>query len=83
MQNNTTTKPLNQNRMTAKEKANRLCIDFLMDIDTDDCDFGMNKEMAKQCALVAVNEILESFIITIPKHQTEFWEQVKQEIINL
>ena len=69
--------------MTPKEKANRLCIDFLMDIHTDELDFGMNKEMAKQCALVAVNEILESFIITIPKHQTEYWQQVKQEIINL
>jgi len=30
-----------------------------------------------------VNEILESFIITIPKHQTEYWEQVKHEITNL
>jgi hypothetical protein len=68
--------------MTPKEKANRLCIDFLMDIHTDERDFGMNKEMAKQCALIAVDEIIKTLK---PPCLTEFdyWQQVKHEIKNI
>ena len=67
--------------MTPKEKAENIWMKFFQrQIEiTGNGDGNLCVEMA----LVAVNEILESFIITIPKHQTEFWEEVKQEIINL
>ena len=35
---------------------------------------------ASEQALVTVNEILESFLIDIPKHQFNFWEEVKSEL---
>jgi hypothetical protein len=67
--------------MTPKEKAENIWMKFFQrQIEiTGNGDGNLCVEMA----LIAVNEILESFIITIPKHQTEFWEEVKQEIINL
>lgn len=78
---NGTTKLLNQNRMAPKEKAQDIWMKFFQkQIEvTGNGDGNLCVEMA----LIAVNEILESFIITIPNHQTEYWEQVKQEIINL
>ena len=44
--------------MTTKEEANKLCMDFLMDMHTDEVDYGMNKELAKQCALKSIHETL-------------------------
>jgi len=64
--------------MTPKEKAEELVQKYMMNTPV-----GFHIEDAKECALITVDEILESFIITIPKHQTEYWQQVKQEIINL
>jgi hypothetical protein len=65
--------------MTAKDKANKMCLDFLIDVHTDERDYGMNKEMAKQCALIAVDEIL---ICCIGSHE-DYWKKVKQEIQQL
>lgn len=67
--------------MTPKEKAEYLWMKmFQKQIEvTGNGDGNLCVEMA----LIAVNEILESFIITIPKHQNEYWEQVKQEIQKL
>ena len=45
--------------MTPKEKANKLCMRFLIQTTTD-IPYGINKTIAKQCALIAVDEILES-----------------------
>ncbi len=66
--------------MAPKEKAQDIWMKlFQKQIEvTGNGDGNLCVEMA----LIAINEILESFIITIPKHQTEYWEQVKQEIIN-
>jgi hypothetical protein len=67
--------------MTPKEKAQDIWMKlFQKQIQVTGSGDG---NLCVEMALIAVNEILESFIITIPKHQTEYWEQVKQEIINL
>jgi len=60
--------------MTAKEKASEL-------ISKYDCTVNcVALKPIKNAALITVNEILESFMISIPKHQIEFWEGVKKEI---
>ena len=67
--------------MTPKEKANELRDKYMnvrWDIGLDD---------AKQCALIAVDEILE--VIIFNKYddkywcEEEYWEEVKQEIEKL
>jgi hypothetical protein len=42
-------------------------------------------ENAKRCALIAVNEILNWVIVGTYDYESlnEFWQEVKQEIINL
>lgn len=74
---------------TQKEKAIEL-IDKLLNVDyTDNSFFG-----AKECALIVVDEIINSspsapilsnagsFVNDI-EESTEWWKEVKQEIINL
>ena len=51
MQNNTTTKHINKTKMTPKEKANLLYNKMVVDFDIDHWQI-------KQCALIAVDEIL-------------------------
>ena len=38
---------------------------------------------AKECALIAVDEILQADMFMMTEAQEEFWEQVRQEILNL
>ena len=65
--------------MTPKEKANELLDNYWL---IDKINPSLSKEQAKQCALVAVDEILNHH------HQSQglyridryFWEQVKKEI---
>ena len=40
-------------------------------------------EAGKKCALITVNEILESFIIRLTPDQLKYWEAVKQELEKL
>lgn len=67
---------------TPKEKAKELFEKFLFYTLNDFSD--ENFEQTRQCALVAVNEVLNEenhFIQT--DAQLLYWEQVKQEIKNL
>ena len=76
--------------MTPKEKAEDL---FMMYVNK-----GMNqikpvinrvirKEMAKQCALIAVDEIIElaywEYMESMGEKEEKYWQEVKQEINNL
>jgi hypothetical protein len=68
--------------MTPKEKALEIIEDFTF--NCRECDY---EAKAKQCALIAVDEILkavdnpdEKYLM---KHIVEYWRQVKQEIENL
>ena len=74
------TKPLNQNRMTPKEKAKELVDKYsFVEIQNYTSMFEV-----KQCALIAVDEILNNDGFTqFDIYLTEYWQQVKQEIINL
>jgi hypothetical protein len=80
--------------MTAKEKSRELVDKFLCIEDNEDlfCDeCGMSEEAAKLCALIAVDEILNTntlqdrscgFIPLCEKH-TKYWQEVKKELQNV
>ena len=63
--------------MTSKEKAEDLVLKYLR-IDNNTKEW-FNKYIAKQCALIAVDEILEHCYEVMKP----FWEEVKQEIEKL
>jgi hypothetical protein len=69
--------------MTPKEKAKELVEKMAIYHWTDVCDY----EGAKQCALIAVDEILDiaywEYMESMGEKEKEYWQQVKQEIINL
>ena len=79
--------------MTPKEKAKELYDKFYMAIPND--EMGLNDEASRQCALIAVDEIIEATNMyqyginnalehipaKIVKHP--YWQEVKQEIENL
>jgi hypothetical protein len=81
--------------MTPKEKAKELIDKFLLEVTgVDRYSYNidsMNLFSAKQCALIAVDELIENhnkmkdflfseigYLITSP----EYWKEVKQEIEN-
>lgn len=61
--------------MTPKEKANEL---------TDKFYYGayLSNYLAKKCALIAVEEILNGHRKLLPSSR-KYWEEVKREIVNL
>lgn len=67
--------------MTPKEKAREL-------VEKYHDEFGMLWYLAKQCALVAVDEITEALeneenVYLIDSSYIDFWNEVKQEIEKL
>lgn len=67
--------------MTPKEKAEKL-VDSFIDLKTTKLsDYSrIYYPTAKQCALIAVDEILNIYI-DFPKHpQSIYWQEVKNEI---
>ena len=87
-QNNTTTKPLNQNKiMTPKEKAEELVDKFIEHTRVFHEVLGWEDyiDSAKQCALIAVDEIAKCTKYEEQKFDNDrfaedFWQEVKQEI---
>ena len=65
--------------MTPKEKAEDLIDSFVR----DGYDLVMSEDMAKRCALIAVNEIIEELIVTDFSNRFNYWQEVKQEIEQL
>ena len=66
--------------MTPKEKAKELLNSF---IKVTRVKMGQEDylQIAKQCSLIAVDEILETlFFISEAYEERQFWQQVKQEI---
>jgi hypothetical protein len=72
--------------MTPKEKAKDLLCNFYA-IQSDEYNYGINWKMAKQCALIAVDEILDiglGFMHDETAWNIEkYWQEVKKEILNL
>ena len=61
--------------MTPKEKANKLCMTFLMETDIP------SKAIAKQSALICVDEIVKN-TLQVPQ-VLDYWQEVKKEIEKL
>ena len=61
--------------MTPKEKAKQLI--EAMAFSCRECDY---EAKAKQCALIAVDEILDTIKWCIGDSQVEYWQEVKKEI---
>jgi len=69
--------------MTPKEKADKLCMRFLIQTTTD-IPYGINKTIAKECALIAVDEIIEWSSQWSGLHnEISYWQEVKKEIETL
>lgn len=72
--------------MTPKQKANSLCMKFLIQTTTD-IPYGINKTIAKECALIAVDEIIASNPIAFDEDDNcigkQWWQEVKTEIEKL
>ncbi len=71
--------------MTAKEKAKELVEKFEYNGVFID-DIRMNEEDAKQCALICIDEILESHykvLVGVMPKTYDYWTEVKQEIEKL
>ena len=79
--------------MTPKEKAKELFHKFYLvnsesvELQTGEYDlvFSLDARDAKQCALIAVDEIIHylEIVIGVDKSDFEIWQQVKQEIEKL
>jgi hypothetical protein len=71
--------------MTPKEKAKELIIKFQHPssaLEHTECDC-LHIDIAKECALIAIDEILIAASHTIiKKHMFDYWTEVKQEIEN-
>jgi hypothetical protein len=61
--------------MTAKEKAKELVDKFQKQIFFEITDERLDIEEAKGCALIAVDEIIDT-----PNPMPNYWQEVKQEI---
>ena len=72
--------------MTPKEKAKELVQRFIAHAYHNNNELQC-KEHSKQCALIAVDEILDisywAFMESGGKQEQEYWQEVKQEIINI
>lgn len=72
--------------MTPKEKAEALVERFRMNVlDWEGC--SINEHKAKQCALIAVDEIINTaspvYDSFWPMNTKDYWQEVKQEIKNI
>jgi len=69
--------------MTSKEKAKDLVCDFYA-IQSNEYNYGINWKMAKQCAIITVDEIINydnQFMQT--ELQYKHWQEVRNEIEKL
>lgn len=67
--------------MTPKEKAEQLIERFRMNVlDYEGC--SINDHKAKQCALIAVDEIINSALFKWLEDEI-YWQEVKQEVEKL
>ena len=70
--------------MRPKEKANELLDNYWL---MDKINPSLSKEQAKQCALIAVDELIKIHYLLTTTHDTSpsinYWQEVKQELENL
>jgi hypothetical protein len=63
--------------MTPKEKAEEL-INKMYQCSIDGLEFN-----AKQCALIAVDELIYETQFEVPNIRQKYWQEVKKEILKL
>lgn len=75
--------------MTPKEKAKEL-FNKMYHVDDPMGNYPMCFDTAKQCALIAVDEIMYNNLMEYPQHsmiynphKNDYWQQVKHEIEKL
>ena len=69
--------------MNPKEKAKELVDEFAR-IDGYQDSIDLSKcEYEKQCALIAVEELIKEAYFEVPNIRQRFWQEVKQEIEKL
>ena len=76
--------------MTPKEKANEL-VDKYWLVESDNYSaLYIDRSMGKKCALIAVDELIESHLVLSTTHDLKpsirckrYWQEVKQEIEKL
>ena len=66
--------------MTPKEKAKELINKFKL---STSANTKINIYVAKQCALIAVDEMINYLNLNGFSTQIDYWQEVKQEIINI
>lgn len=72
--------------MTSQEKAIELFNKFYIEVLDRDGTSSMHRVEAKQCALIAVDEIIDAIDwheYEVPNDQLKFWFEVKREIEKL
>ncbi len=50
---------------------------------TTDIPYGINKTIAKECALIAADEVINTIMSVYQPETKAFWFEVKQEIESL
>jgi hypothetical protein len=65
--------------MTAKEKAKELVDDMYCEMHNLCITDEVLNEVAKNCALIAINEVINY----IQDKSDWYWEEVKEEVINI
>ena len=70
--------------LTPKEKAKELFSKYQNIYLTED-SMGIDDELAKQCALIAVDEIISIKLLWFQKdtEHLDFWKEVKEELLKL
>jgi hypothetical protein len=66
--------------MTPKEKSEELVEKFML-WKFQKCE--LSKKQAKQCALIAVDELIYETQFEVPNIRQRYWNEVKTEIENL
>ena len=71
-------------RLTPKEKAKELFSKYQNIYLTED-SMGIDDELAKQCALIAIDEIISIKLLWFQKdtEYLDFWQEVKEELLKM
>ena len=71
-------------KLTPKEKAKELFSKYQNIYITED-SMGIDDELAEQCALIAVNEIISIKLLWFQKdtEHLDFWKEVKEELLKM
>jgi hypothetical protein len=68
--------------MTPRDKAEELVLKYLR-LQEEGSSNWFHKILAKQCALIAVDELIYETQFEVPNIRQRYWKEVKQEIENL